>query len=75
MAVKIISINWVAKLNDSKDLHKYGDSGDIDLALDNYTYGPDKSIFVPDFLMKTWERSGPPVMILHNMPRSKPARR
>jgi hypothetical protein len=28
MAVKRISINWVAKLNDSKDLPKYGDSGD-----------------------------------------------
>ena len=28
MAVKRISINWVAKLNDSKDLSKYGDSGD-----------------------------------------------
>ncbi len=28
MAVKRISINWVAKLNDSKDLHKYGDSSD-----------------------------------------------
>ena len=28
MAVKCISINWVAKLNDSKDLPKYGDSGD-----------------------------------------------
>ncbi len=26
MAVKRISINWVAKLNDSKDLPKYGDS-------------------------------------------------
>ena len=25
MAVKRISINWVAKLNDSKDLTKYGD--------------------------------------------------
>ena len=49
--------------------------GDIDLALGNYTYGPDKAIFVPDFLMKTWERSGPPVMILHNTLHSKPARR
>ncbi len=49
--------------------------GDIDLALGNYMYGPDKAIFVPDFLMKTWERSGPPVMILHNTLRSKPARR
>ena len=28
MAVKRISINWVAKLKDSKDLPKYGDSGD-----------------------------------------------
>jgi len=28
MAVKRISINWVAKLNDSKDLPKYGVSGD-----------------------------------------------
>ena len=28
MAVKRISINWVAKLNDSKGLPKYGDSGD-----------------------------------------------
>ena len=28
MAVKRISINWVAKLDDSKDLPKYGDSGD-----------------------------------------------
>ena len=27
--------------------------GDIDLALGNYTYGPDKSIFVLGFLMKT----------------------
>ena len=26
MAVKRISINWVAKLNDSKDLPKYGDT-------------------------------------------------
>ena len=128
MAVKRISINWVAKLNDSKDLPKYGDTdiaavsyfpnynkspresfvyfenkdgryiantfrtcisgrwltmdagdvdgdGDIDLALGNYMYGPDKAIFVPDFLMKTWERSGPPVMILHNTLHSKPARR
>ena len=53
----------------------YGDSGDIDLALDNYTYGPDKSIFVPDFLMKTWERSDPPVMILYNTLHSKQAKR
>ena len=73
--VKRISINWVAKLNDPKDLPKYGDSGDIDLALDNYTYGPDKSIFVPDFLMKTWERSDPPVMILYNTLHSKQAKR
>ena len=28
MAVNRISINWVTKLNDSKDLPKYGDSGD-----------------------------------------------
>ena len=28
MAVKRISINWVAKLDDSKDLPKYGDSDD-----------------------------------------------
>jgi hypothetical protein len=28
MAVKRISINWVAKLNDSKDLPKYGNSSD-----------------------------------------------
>ncbi|MDC0065657.1 VCBS repeat-containing protein [Verrucomicrobia bacterium] len=49
--------------------------GDIDLALGNYTYGPDKAIFVPDFLMKTWERSGPPVMILYNNLHSKPAKR
>ena len=28
MAVKRISIKWVAKLNDSKDSPKYGDSGD-----------------------------------------------
>ena len=28
MALKRISINWVAKLNDSKDLPKYDDSGD-----------------------------------------------
>ena len=28
MAVKRVSINWNAKLNDSKDLPKYGDSGD-----------------------------------------------
>ena len=113
MAVKRISINWVAKLNDSKDLPKYGDTadiaakstyphlhqrrheneqvttsaasrpsevpdrrdGDIDLALGNYNYGPDKAIFVPDFLMKTWERSGPPVMILYNTLHSKPAKR
>ena len=118
----------MAKLNDSKDLPKYGDTdiaavsyfpnynkspresfvyfenkdgkytantfrtcisgrwltmdagdvdgdGDIDLALGNYTYGPDKAIFVPDFLMKTWERSGPPVMILYNTLHSKPAKR
>jgi len=49
--------------------------GDIDLALGNYTYGPDKAIFVPDFLMKTRERSGPPVMILYNNLHSKPAKR
>ena len=51
--------------------------GDIDLAcLGNYyNYGPDKAIFVPDFLMKTWERSGPPVMILYNTLHSKPAKR
>ena len=48
--------------------------GDIDLALVNYTYGPNKAIFVPDFLMKTWERSGPPVMILYNTLHSKPAK-
>ena len=28
MTVKRISINWVAKLNDSKDLPKYGNSSD-----------------------------------------------
>lgn len=28
MAVKRVSINWNAKLHDSKDLPKYGDSGD-----------------------------------------------
>lgn len=28
MAVKRISINWVAKLNDSKDLPKYDNSSD-----------------------------------------------
>jgi len=28
MAVKRISINWVAKLDDSKDLPKYGNSSD-----------------------------------------------
>ncbi len=38
-------------------------------------YGPDKAIFAPDFLMKTWERSGQPVMILHNTLRSKPVKR
>ena len=41
----------------------------------NYNNGPDKAIFVPDFLMKTWERSGPPVMILYNTLHSKPAKR
>ena len=40
--------------------------GDIDLALGNYTYGPDKAIHVPEFLIKTWEQRGPPVMILYN---------
>ena len=49
--------------------------GDIDLALGNYTYGPDKAIFVLNFLMKTWEPSGPPVMILYNTLHSKPAKR
>jgi hypothetical protein len=49
--------------------------GDIDLALGNYMYGPDKAIFVPDFLMQTWERSGPPVMLLFNTLRSEPAKR
>ena len=58
-----MSINWNAKLNDSKDLPKYGD---IDLALGNYTYGPDKAIHVPEFLIKTLEQRGPPVMILYN---------
>jgi len=28
MAIKRVSVNWTAKLNDSKDLPKYGDSGD-----------------------------------------------
>ncbi len=28
MAVQRISINWVAKLNDCKDLPKYGNSSD-----------------------------------------------
>ena len=41
----------------------------------NYNNGPDKAIFVPDFLMKTWEPSGPPVMILYNTLHSKPAKR
>jgi len=49
--------------------------GDIDLALGNYMYGPDKAIFVPDFLMQTWERSGPPLMLLLNTLRSRPAGR
>ena len=49
--------------------------GDIDLALGNYTYGPNKAIFVLDFLMKTWEPSDPPVMILYNTLHSKPAKR
>ena len=40
--------------------------GDIDLALGNYAYGPNKAIHVPDFLMKVWEQRGPPVMILYN---------
>ena len=40
--------------------------GDIDLALGNYTYGPDKAIHVPEFLIKTWEQRGPAVMILYN---------
>ena len=40
--------------------------GDIDLALGNYAYGPNKAIHIPEFLMKTWEQSGPPVMILYN---------
>ena len=40
--------------------------GDIDLALGNHTYGPDKAIHVPEFLIKTWEQRGPPVMILYN---------
>ena len=46
-----MSINWNAKLNDSKDLPKYGDS---DLALGNYTYDPENAIHVPEFLIKTW---------------------
>ena len=40
--------------------------GDIDLALGNYTYGPDKAIHVQEFLIKTREHRGPPVMILYN---------
>ena len=40
--------------------------GDIDLALGNYAYGPNKAIHIPDFLMKIWEQRGPPVMILRN---------
>ena len=40
--------------------------GDIDLALGNYAYGPNKAIHVPSFLMNMWEQSGPPVMILYN---------
>jgi len=75
MSVKLISINWVAKLNGSKDLDKYGDRGDIDLSLDNYTFRPDKAIFVPDFLMKTWERSDPPLIILYNTLHSKQVKR
>ena len=40
--------------------------GDIDLSLCNYTYVPNKAIHVPEFLIKTREQRGPPVMILHN---------
>ncbi|HJN89620.1 MAG TPA: hypothetical protein QGG93_04730 [Verrucomicrobiota bacterium] len=58
----------------ARDYDEDGDT-DIDLALGNYMYGPDKAIFAPDFLMKTWERSGQPVMILHNTLRSKPVKR
>lgn len=58
----------------ARDYDADGD-GDSGLALSNYTYGPDKAIFVPDFLMKTWERSGPPVMILYNTLHSKQAKR
>lgn len=48
---------------DAGDVDGYGD---IDLALGNYTYGPDKASHVPEFLIKTWEQRGPPVMILYN---------
>ena len=40
MAVKRISINWVAKLNDSKDLPKYGDT---DIAAVSYFLNYNKS--------------------------------
>ena len=63
-----ISGRWLTM--DAGDLD--GD-GDIDLVLSNYTYGPDKAIHVPEFLIKTWEQRGPPVMILYNTLRQRKA--
>ena len=41
--------------------------GDLDLILGSYIHGPSD---VPDFLMKDWEKGGPPFVILRNITHS-----
>jgi hypothetical protein len=40
--------------------------GDLDLVLGSYTHGPTE---VPEFLMKTWDSSRIPILILLNTTR------
>lgn len=49
------------------DAGDFDGDGDLDLALGSYIRGPTA---VPEFLLQTWEKNGPPFLILRNSLRS-----